>query len=226
MKLKLITLALAGFLFTSCQEAPQYVLEVTTFNTKARVDPSVFQKLDAEVENNFTSKQPGFIRRQSGINDQGEYVVLVYWNSIDDAQASMQKFMGDQSVADYAAMIEGATMKMARYTIKDQFNATSSAFVEVMTYKTTGDVDERSLAKMNKKVEAKVTAPKEGFLQRITGSTEDKTQLVVIYWDSKTNSDAALQPFMEHPLSQKFMGMMDQSSITMGRYQTLKSLDN
>jgi len=32
-----------------------------------------------------------------------------------DAEASMGKFMKDQSVADYAGMINGPTMKMNRY---------------------------------------------------------------------------------------------------------------
>lgn len=225
MKLTLFASILSFLLLVGCAESKPVVLEVTTFKIKTTTSASAFQKLDAEVENSFTSKQPGFIKRQSGINDQGEYVVLVYWNTTADADASMQKFMSDASVADYASMIEGSTMKMARYTIKDAFKADNSTFVEVMTYKTTDGIDAKSLAKMNKKVEAKVTAPKAGFIQRITGNAEDGTQLVVIYWDNKANSDAALQPFMEHELSQKFMGMMDQSTIQMGRYQTLTSVE-
>ena len=224
MKLTLFTTVASFVLLFGCAESKPVVLEVTTFKIRTTASASAFQKLDAEVESNFTSKQPGFIKRQSGINDQGEYVVLVYWNTSIDADASMQKFMGDASVAKYASMIEGSTMKMARYTVEEGFKTDNSSFVEVMSYKTTDGVDEKSLAKINKKVEAKVTAPKAGFVQRLTGSAEDGTQLVVIYWDNKANSDAALQPFMEHELSQKFMGMMDQSSIQMGRYQTLTSV--
>jgi predicted SnoaL-like aldol condensation-catalyzing enzyme len=222
MNLKLLIL---GVLFASCSSSKS-VLEVTSFNLKSTSNSSVFNKLDAEVENNFTNKQTGFIKRQSGVNENGEYVVLVYWKTLDDAKASMQKFMSDESVTDYASMIEGSTMKMSRYVISDQIKVANSNFVEVMSFQTKEGVDMKAFDKTNKKVETGFTANQAGFLQRIIGVNEEGKQVVAIYWDNKTNSDAALQPFMENAISKKFMGMMDQSTIQMGRYQTLNSLDN
>lgn len=226
MRLKFIFIGVMGLLFSSCTQGKQSVLEVTSFKLKSTAAASVFNKLDAEVEDRFTNKQPGFIRRQSGINEQGEYIVLVYWNTIEDAKASMQKFMGDESVADYASMIDGSTMKMARYAINGKFNAESSNFVEVMSFKTKEGTDMKAFDKINKKVETGFTAEQRGFTQRITGVSEEGGQVVAVYWDSKTNSDAALQAFMENTISKKFMGMMDQSSIQMGRYQKLSSMKN
>lgn len=223
MKFKFIMLAVIGFLFASCNGAKS-VLEVTSFKPKSSSNTQVFNKLDAEVENNFTSKQPGFIKRQSGINENGEYVVLVYWETLENAEASMQKFMSDQSVADYASMIDGETMKMSRYMIRDEFAAENSNFVEVMSFETKPDGNLKKFKKANKKVETAFTAKQKGFLQRITGHNENGQQVVAVYWDNKSNSDAALQPFMENPISKEFMGMMDQSSIQMGRYQSLTAL--
>lgn len=229
MKLKLLTIAVMIIHITACKnEKPMktFVLEVTNFKLRTSTNATNFRILDADVESNFTSKQPGFIKRQSGVNENGEYVVLVYWQTLADADASMQKFMGDRSVSNYASMIDGSTMKMARYSINDMFEAENSTFIEVMSFHTAEDVDLEKFNKINKNIEKKVTAPKEGFMQRITGVNESGRQVVAIYWDNKTNSDAALHPFMEHPLSQKFMGMMDQSTIAMGRYETLNSLNN
>lgn len=214
-----------GLLLASCNSSKS-VLEVTSFKPKTTTNILAFNKLDAEVESNFTSKQAGFIRRQSGINEQGEYVVLVYWNTLEEANASMQKFMSDESVADYASLIDGSTMKMSRYRIDDKFNATNSHFVEVMSYQTKADIDIEAFDKTNKKVETGFTAKQAGFLQRVIGVDENGEQVVVVYWDNKNNSDAALKPFMENPISKEFMGMMNQSSIQMGRYQTLTSLKN
>ena len=229
MKIKLIALGIVAALVTGCagggSKVEPSVLEVTTFKIKTTANSTSFIKMDAEVESQFTSKQPGFIRRQSGLNDQGEYVVLVYWKSLEDAAASMQKFMGDPLVADYSSMIEGSTMKMARYTINKDFSASSSTFVEVMTFDTQEGTDIAAFDKINEKVETEVTAKREGFLQRITGVNAEGKQVVAIYWDTKVNSDAALQPFMSNPISKDFMGMMVQSSIWMGRYQTLTSLE-
>ena len=41
--------------------------------------PMAFAKRDAQVESDFTSKQPGFIKRQSGVDEEGTYVVVVFW---------------------------------------------------------------------------------------------------------------------------------------------------
>lgn len=198
------------------------VLEVTSFQLKTSANTSDFNQLDAQVEADFTSKQPGFIKRQSGVDEKGKYVVLVYWKTIEDAKASMAKFMQDKAVADYASMIDGNSMKMGRYTIKDEFKADNSTFVEVMSFETKEGTDMQSFDKVNKKVETDFTAKKKGFLQRITGVNAEGRQVVIVYWDNKTNSDAALQPFMNAPVSKEFMGMMKQKSIEMGRYETLK----
>lgn len=210
-------------LLASCSNK-QAVLEVTTFQLKSTADSTTFNQLDAEVEGNFTSKQSGYIKRQSAVSEDGEYVVLVYWNSIKDADTSMQKFMKDGSVAEYAAMIDENSMKMARYTIDKKFDANSSTFVEVMSFNTKKDTDLAAFNTTNQKVETSFTAQQAGFLQRITGVDESGQQVVAIYWDNKSNSDTALTPFMKNPISKEFMGMMEQNSIHFGRYQTLSSL--
>ncbi|MGD1893244.1 MAG: hypothetical protein ACFB15_21975 [Cyclobacteriaceae bacterium] len=226
MKLKLFILGIVGLLLTNCTEGRQTVLEVTSFKLKSTANTSAFHKMDAEVEDKFTSKQLGFMRRQSGVSEQGRYVVLVYWNTVENAEASMQKFMEDESVAEYASMIDGSTMKMARFTINDQFKASNSNFVEVMSFQTKEGIALEAFNEINKKVETDVTAKREGFLQRITGISEEGEQIVTVYWDNKANSDAALQPFMDNTISKEFMGMMVQSSIQMIRFQMLNSLNN
>ncbi len=226
-KSKLILIGVIVLLVSSCSETKtESVLEVTTFKTKSITNTLAFNTLDAEIESTFTNKQPGFISRQSGINENGEYVVLVNWETLENAKASMEKFMTDPSVADYASMIEGSSMKMSRYVIEDKFNATKSNFIEVMSFETKTDIDMKAFNKINKRVEKGFTAKQPGFLQRITGVNENGEQIVAVYWDNKSHSDAALQPFMNNAISKEFMGMMNQSSISMGRYQTLNSLKN
>ena len=197
------------------------IMEVTTFNINSDVDPMAFAKRDAQVERDFTSRQTGFIKRQSGVDEKGNYVVVVFWKSVKDAEASMGKFMSDTSVADYGQMIEAPTMKMSRYAMDKPFNGENSRFIEIMTYNLNQGVDASAFKVMNDKVSTEVTAPKTGFLQRLTGVNENNTQIVAVYWDSKENSDAALQPFMDNPISKKFMSQMDPSSIAMGRYNFL-----
>jgi hypothetical protein len=122
MKL-LFILVVASIFATSCSQNQKdmkpYVLEVTSFKYNANVNADTFWTRDAEIEADYTSKQVGFISRESGYSESNnEVIVLVRWKTQADAAASMKKFMTETSVQDYAAMIDGPTMKMARYNVK------------------------------------------------------------------------------------------------------------
>ncbi len=225
MKYNFIVLGVLSILMSGCSSETQSVLEITRFKPKSTTNIQTFNELDAKVEENFTSKQNGFIRRQSAMDANGEYVVVVYWNTMEDAAASMKKFMADESVAEYASMIDASTMKMARYNIEVPFKADDSKFIEIMSYMVQPGMDMASFNKTNKKVETGFTAKQKGFVQRITGVSEEGEQVVAVYWDNKEHSDAALQPFMQNEISKEFMSMMDQSTMQMGRYQTLDVLN-
>ena len=88
------------------------------------------------------------------------------------------------------------------------------------------NADAEAFDAVNQKVDREVTAPKKGFVDRITGVNENGDRVVVVYWDNKANSDAALQPFIENSLSKEFMGMMEPSSISMVRTETLTSVQD
>ncbi len=228
LKLKTIFLFAIPFFMTSCtgkeSQNPmekKTIMEVTTFKTNSNVNPIEFATRDAQVEEDFTSKQKGFVKRQSAIDEKGNYVVVVYWESKADADASMSKFMNDESVADYAQMIDGSTMKMSRYSMDQGFNAAESQFVEIMSFDLVANTNLEKFAKINKRVETDFTGKRKGFLQRLTGSDENGRQVVAVYWDNKENSDASLQPFMEAEVSKQFMTKMDQASMNMGRYKFL-----
>ena len=197
------------------------IMEVTTFKTNSNVDLSVFKTRDLQIESDFTSKQTGFIKRQSAVNEKGEIVVIVYWDSVANADASMNKFMSDTSVADYAQMIDGPSMNMSRFNIDKNFNADSSQFVEVMSFDVKPGTDLAKFNMLNQKVETDFTGKRKGFLQRLTGVNEDGKQLVAVYWTNKEDSDASLDAFMEDPTSKAFMQEMNQSSVVMGRYNFL-----
>ena len=179
------------------------IMEVTTFNINTDVQASVFAKRDAKVESDFTSKQPGFITRQSGVDDKGNYVVVVYWNSLTDADASMKKFMSDASVADYAKMIDAASMKMSRYAMDKSFKATDSRFVEIMSFDVKSGTDMTKFDATNQKVETDFTGKRKGFLQRLTGTNETGKQVVAVYWAKQNTFRCFLATFYGSPNIQR-----------------------
>lgn len=120
MKLAVILLinALVLMVNNSTEPMEPYVIEVTTFKYTAAVNAETFWAADAQIEANYTSIQPGFMSRESGFSEAtAEVVVVVRWKTMADAEASMQKFMTDESVMTYAQMIDGKTMKMNRYSV-------------------------------------------------------------------------------------------------------------
>ena len=227
--INIFLLLLISFLFMSCSSSKnnssimdnKTIIEVTTFNINSNVSAKKFASRDAKVESDFTSLQSGFIKRQSGVDDEGNYVVVVYWKSLKDAAASMNKFMSDASVADYAKMIDGPSMKMSRYAIDKSFDADESSFVEIMAFDVQAGTDLTKFKTTNYSVESEFTSQRKGFLQRLIGTNEAGRQIVVVYWDNKVNSDASLQPFMSAPIAKQFMQSMIQSSMNSGRYKIL-----
>lgn len=110
-------LAIAGC-STNMKNNP-YVIEVVTFKYKSSVESSAFWARDAKIETEYTSKQSGFISRESGYSENdSEVLVVVRWKTEVDAEASMKKFMNDETVVDFVEMIDASTMKMKRYNIK------------------------------------------------------------------------------------------------------------
>ncbi len=96
-----------------------YVIEVVTFKYKNTVQADDFWAEDAKIEADYTSKQAGFISRESGYSENdNEVLVIVRWKSMAEADASMKKFMNDASVQDFANMIDAPTMKMVRYEVR------------------------------------------------------------------------------------------------------------
>ena len=123
MKTKLVAL-LCAVLFASCTTKNQntmepYVIETATFKIKSSVKLSGFWIEDTNIQNSYTSKQPGYISRESGYSkDTNEVLVVVKWKTNKDAEASMQKFMEDETVVKFINMIEPNSMQMKRYTVQ------------------------------------------------------------------------------------------------------------
>lgn len=91
------------------------VIEVVTFRLKPGVSNAEFGRVDKKVEQEHVSKQLGFISRESGAGDGNEWLVIVHWRSVPDAEASMKTFEKAAAAAEFMSKIEESTMSMKRY---------------------------------------------------------------------------------------------------------------
>ncbi|WP_028109049.1 antibiotic biosynthesis monooxygenase family protein [Ferrimonas futtsuensis] len=92
------------------------VIEVVTFKLKPGISYQDFAPIDKAVEIEHVSKQPGFISRESAVGTDREWLVLVRWESEQDADASMNSFMQAKAASDFVNHIDETTMMMKRYS--------------------------------------------------------------------------------------------------------------
>lgn len=91
------------------------VIEVVTFKLKTGVAAAEFAAIDKAVEREHVAKQAGFVSRESAHGADGEWLVIVHWRSMKDADASMASFEKAPAAAQFMSKIEASTMSMKRY---------------------------------------------------------------------------------------------------------------
>lgn len=91
------------------------IIEVATFKLKEGVTPDDFYPLDQAVASQHVSQQPGFISRESAVNGD-EWLAVVHWRSVEDAESSMASFADAPATAAFMDNLQADTMVMNRYT--------------------------------------------------------------------------------------------------------------
>lgn len=93
------------------------VVEIVTFNLKDSVTAEAFAALDRAVEEQHVTKQPGFVARHAAAGEDGTWLVVVYWENADAADASMAGFMDAPAAAEFVAGLDADSMAMTRYDL-------------------------------------------------------------------------------------------------------------
>lgn len=105
-----------GATMANAQDTSANVVEIATFDFAEGVTAETFAPVDARVEAEHVSQQPGFVSRETGATDTG-WVAIVHWETAEDAQASMDSFADAPAAADFMGMMNAETMRMTRYDI-------------------------------------------------------------------------------------------------------------
>jgi hypothetical protein len=91
------------------------VIEIVKFKLIPGTNSIDFKALDRAVEVEHVSKQPGFVARESAAGENGEWLVVVHWKSIKDAEASMASFKTAPAAQAFMSKVDASTMTMERY---------------------------------------------------------------------------------------------------------------
>ncbi len=207
--------------------ATSLVVEVTRFALNADVDANAFESRDAEIEQDFTSNQPGFLKRLSGVDADGKYVVVVFWETLADADASIAAFGADASVADYFAMIDGSRFGVERFTtfeIPDiNFSLAANNVIEVTTFGLNAGVEEEAFVARDAEIEQDFTGQQPGFIKRTSGVNADGKYAVVVFWESLADANASIAAFGADTSVADYFAMIDGSTFGVESYAAFET---
>ncbi|MEM9340291.1 MAG: hypothetical protein AAGA66_16270 [Bacteroidota bacterium] len=230
--IKFFSIAIVGMIMmTSCNKddnstgigRTNIVVEVTTFNLGADEDANAFKIRDAEIEQQFTSLQPGFLKRMSGVDANGNYLVMVFWETLADADASIEAFGADPTVGDYFAMIDGNTFVIERYTtfeIPDiNFTLADKNVIEVTTFNLNSDIAADAFVTRDAEIEDDFTSLQPGFIRRTSGVDADNKYAVIVFWETLADADASIEAFGADPTVADYFAMIDANTFNVKRFE-------
>ncbi len=201
---------------------PSIVVEVTLFDLNAGVDGDVFKARDLEIEQEFASQQPGFLKRLSGVDANGQYVVMVFWETLADADASIAAFGVDPTVADYFAMIDAATFSAERYTtftVPDiAFTMIENNVIEITTFNLNAGVNPAVFIARDAEIEQDFASLQPGFVRRTSGVDANGKYAVIVFWETLADADASIEAFGVDPTVGDYFAMIDAATFAADRY--------
>lgn len=109
------TLGFAAQVGAQTAPAAKPVVEVVTLKLKSGVSYAQFAPVDKAVGSEHVARQPGFISREAVAGQNGEWLVIVHWRSVPDADASMASFSSSPAAQKFMSLIDSPTMVMKRY---------------------------------------------------------------------------------------------------------------
>jgi hypothetical protein len=93
--------------------------------------------------------------------------------------------------------------------------------IETITFRLADGASESEFLEADARVQIDFAYQQRGMMRRTTARGPDGEWLVVAMWDSDDDAENAAISFADHPATQDFRRIVDQSSYTARRYTTL-----
>ena len=92
-------------------------LEIVTFKIKDGVKVPDFLKASAELEEGFAKKQEGFIDRTFARSEGNDWVDVIRWKTMADAEAASKAAMQSPVCAPMFGMIDEPSVRMMHFEV-------------------------------------------------------------------------------------------------------------
>ena len=97
------------------------VIEIVRLRPAAGVTEAEFLAASDRFEQDYMRHRHGFRKRTLLRGNDGDWAVLVDWETMEDAEASMNAFPNDPASAPFNAVIDPATFEMKRFAVAKEF---------------------------------------------------------------------------------------------------------
>ncbi len=235
-------LAAAALLIFSCNQGPvknitkkskkrqpvnyaNYVVEIITYKIKKGVKQAEYNQLDSMVQKSYTQKQPGFISKESGIDQQGNLLVILSWDNVIHANADEQLFVKNPLWNGMQKLIDTATIGRKRFFVNDDHSSSLKDLkpyvIEIATFKEKSQVKRDTFEKRDQQIEADYISRQNGYITRRVGRAENGERIMMIYWKTIADADAGIKDFKKDQSVVDYYKMIDWPTVEMKRFKAI-----
>ena len=97
------------------------VTELAQFKTKSGTSDAEVLAASQEAHDGFLAKQKGYVSRELLKSSEGEWVDIIHWETMEDAQAAMNSFMGHPSTKKFGQVVDPSSIKMMHLELVKQY---------------------------------------------------------------------------------------------------------
>ena len=97
------------------------VVEIAQFKLAAGVSDEDFLHEAEAVQKNFLEKQSGYIDRELLKDKDGQWVDILHWNSIGEAQKAAEVMMTDSATQGFMQKIDPSSVKMLHLELMKKY---------------------------------------------------------------------------------------------------------
>ncbi|WP_027840255.1 hypothetical protein [Mastigocoleus testarum] len=97
------------------------VVEIAKFKLRNGIADADFLVEDKKVHEMVIKQQPGYIKRTTVKSEDLEWVDLVWWNSLEEAQKAAKVIMADPQAKDWVDMMLTSAISLCHGAIISEF---------------------------------------------------------------------------------------------------------
>jgi hypothetical protein len=91
------------------------VIEIMRFRLMPEAGREDFLAADKRLQSDFAYRQPGLLRRTTAEGDEGQWIVIDLWASIEDADRCAVRWKADPVAQDFMGLVDPSSVVVERF---------------------------------------------------------------------------------------------------------------